>query len=170
MGRLPTPGSDDGTWGTLLNDFLKVAHNPDGTINSSALTIAGVEEVASKGEANGYAALDSTAKVPTAQLRAVSQIITFAEAGILVAQPGLTRFRFPFAATITGVTAAIDTAPTGQAVIVDINKNGSTIFTTQANRPSIATGNNATSAVATPNTTGVVAGRLLNSRYRSNRQ
>jgi len=29
------PGSDDGTWGTILNDFLSVEHNPDGTLKSN---------------------------------------------------------------------------------------------------------------------------------------
>src|SRR5579864_2915068 len=29
--RLPIPGGDDGTWGDLLNSYLRVAHNPDGT-------------------------------------------------------------------------------------------------------------------------------------------
>jgi len=33
--RLPTPGSDDGAWGTILNDFLTVEHNPDGTLKAS---------------------------------------------------------------------------------------------------------------------------------------
>lgn len=32
MSRLPTPGSDDGTWGDILNDFLKVEHNTNGTL------------------------------------------------------------------------------------------------------------------------------------------
>lgn len=32
MGRLPEPGGDKGTWGTVLNDFLNVAHNPDGSL------------------------------------------------------------------------------------------------------------------------------------------
>lgn len=32
MAKLPTPGGDDGVWGDILNDFLKVAHNDDGTI------------------------------------------------------------------------------------------------------------------------------------------
>ncbi len=32
MARLPTPGSDDGTWGDILNEFLKVEHNTDGTL------------------------------------------------------------------------------------------------------------------------------------------
>lgn len=32
MSRLPDPGGDDGTWGYVLNDFLDVEHNPDGTL------------------------------------------------------------------------------------------------------------------------------------------
>lgn len=32
MARLPTPGADNGTWGNILNDFLQVAHNSDGTL------------------------------------------------------------------------------------------------------------------------------------------
>lgn len=32
MVRLPQPGSDDGQWGTILNDFLNVEHNPDGSL------------------------------------------------------------------------------------------------------------------------------------------
>lgn len=32
MARLPVPGDDVGTWGGVLNDFLLVGHNPDGTL------------------------------------------------------------------------------------------------------------------------------------------
>jgi hypothetical protein len=32
MTRLPTPGGDDGTWGSILNDFLGVEHNSDGSL------------------------------------------------------------------------------------------------------------------------------------------
>ena len=39
--RLPIVGSDDNDWGTILNDFLSVSLNSDGTLNSSALTNAG---------------------------------------------------------------------------------------------------------------------------------
>ena len=35
MSRLPSPGGDDNTWGDVLNDFLSVAHNADGTLKSS---------------------------------------------------------------------------------------------------------------------------------------
>lgn len=41
MARLPAPGSDDGTWGTILNDFLTTAHNADGTLKDAAVADAG---------------------------------------------------------------------------------------------------------------------------------
>ncbi|HSE60678.1 MAG TPA: right-handed parallel beta-helix repeat-containing protein [Candidatus Saccharimonadales bacterium] len=34
MTRLPTPGSDDGVWGDILNEFLRVEHNSDGTLKA----------------------------------------------------------------------------------------------------------------------------------------
>jgi hypothetical protein len=36
MARLPTPGSDDNTWGAILNDFLGTEHNADGTLKKAA--------------------------------------------------------------------------------------------------------------------------------------
>ena len=36
--RLPTSNSDSGEWGTILNDFLKSAHNTDGSIKSNYIT------------------------------------------------------------------------------------------------------------------------------------
>jgi hypothetical protein len=41
MARLPTPGSDDGTWGDILNQYLSVTHNSDGTLKDSALAADG---------------------------------------------------------------------------------------------------------------------------------
>ena len=41
MPRLPIPGSDDGTWGEILNSFLSVSLNSDGSINSNSLIQAG---------------------------------------------------------------------------------------------------------------------------------
>jgi len=46
----------------------------------------------------------------------------------------------PCALTIVKVKVVVKTAPTGAALIVDVNKNGTTIFTTQGGRPSIAIG------------------------------
>ncbi|HEV2402807.1 MAG TPA: glycosyl hydrolase family 28-related protein [Candidatus Saccharimonadales bacterium] len=41
MSRLPLPGSDDNVWGNILNDYLSVSHNADGTLSSTALTEVG---------------------------------------------------------------------------------------------------------------------------------
>ncbi len=35
MARLPIPGGDTGTWGDILNEYLSVEHNTDGTLKSS---------------------------------------------------------------------------------------------------------------------------------------
>ena len=34
--RLPVPGQDDGVWGDVLNEFLVVEHNGDGTLKRAA--------------------------------------------------------------------------------------------------------------------------------------
>ncbi len=39
--RLPIPGSDQGTWGSILNGFLQVSLNADGTLQTTAITQAG---------------------------------------------------------------------------------------------------------------------------------
>jgi hypothetical protein len=47
-------------------------------------------------------------------------------------------FMIEKAVTIAGVYLRVSTAPTGADLIVDVNVNGATIFSTQANRPLIA--------------------------------
>ncbi|HUC87633.1 MAG TPA: hypothetical protein VMR95_00605 [Candidatus Binatia bacterium] len=66
--RLPIPGEDNGTWGDILNGFLEVSLNADGTIAPAALTQAGGEVTSNKGIASGYAGLNSSGLVPTTQL------------------------------------------------------------------------------------------------------
>ncbi|MEO5627490.1 MAG: hypothetical protein ABIQ89_01220 [Candidatus Saccharimonadales bacterium] len=41
MARLPNPGADSGQWGNVLNDFLGVAHNADGTLKDTAFVADG---------------------------------------------------------------------------------------------------------------------------------
>lgn len=50
MPRLPTPGSDDGTWGDILNDFLTTQHNADGT---HSLTLGNLTNVNTTGATSG---------------------------------------------------------------------------------------------------------------------
>jgi len=56
-------------------------------------------------------------------------------------------FIAPMNLTITEIRLAVDTAPTGANLIIDINKNGTTLYTTQANRPTITV--SGTSSTAT---------------------
>lgn len=37
MARLPVPGSDSGSWGAILNDFLTSAHNTDGSLKDTGI-------------------------------------------------------------------------------------------------------------------------------------
>ncbi len=38
MARLPSPGGDNGNWGTILNEYLLQVHKPDGTLKDSIVT------------------------------------------------------------------------------------------------------------------------------------
>lgn len=91
----------------------------------------------------------------------VQDLATYSSTGVLTVGPGELRFRFPFAATLIGTTAAVNTAPTGADIILDVNKNGSTIYTTAANRPRIVAGTFATTTEPTPDVTTIVAGDYL---------
>lgn len=90
----------------------------------------------------------------------VSQAQAFFATGDLTVRQGKSPFPAPFAMTIQGVRAAVGTAPAGADVIVDVNVNGTTIFTTQANRPTIEAASTS-SPEATPDVTSVVAGDLI---------
>ena len=45
MARLPTPGQDHNQWGDILNDFLSVSHNPDGTLKSDLTSLPGPQGI-----------------------------------------------------------------------------------------------------------------------------
>lgn len=66
--RLPTPGGDDGDWGDILNGFLQVAHNADGTLQANAVQQTGGVLESSVGAANGVASLNSSSQIPLTQL------------------------------------------------------------------------------------------------------
>ena len=46
MARLPVPGGDAGDWGTILNDFLGVEHNSDGTLKPSGSLASKADDTA----------------------------------------------------------------------------------------------------------------------------
>ena len=68
--------------------------------------------------------------------------------------------RLPFAGKVTYVTAAVGTAPAGASIILDINKNGTTMYTTQGNRPTIAAAGTYVTATNPDVTTWAAGDRL----------
>ncbi|HEV2412550.1 MAG TPA: glycosyl hydrolase family 28-related protein [Candidatus Saccharimonadales bacterium] len=77
MTRLPNPGGDNGTWGNVLNSFLEVSLNSDGTLQTSAITKAGGLTTQSSGAANGIATLDGSGQIPASQLGNLSANVNF---------------------------------------------------------------------------------------------
>ena len=91
MSRLPTPGKDGGTWGGILNDFLEVELNADGSLKRAAdITDAkskadtAAQSVNNKrGTAVTLAASDVSA-IPTSQLGANSGVAQLDSGGKLL--------------------------------------------------------------------------------------
>ena len=57
--RLPNPGGDNGSWGQILNDFLRVEHNDDGSLKPIAQSVVTNLQVdlASKATSSSLAAV-----------------------------------------------------------------------------------------------------------------
>lgn len=79
MARLPTPGGDENTWGSVLNDFLSASHNADGTLKKSAVEATGAASSAiaftpsgSIAATNVQAAIEEVATDTTTAIAAAS--------------------------------------------------------------------------------------------------
>lgn len=44
MARLPVPGGDSGAWGSVLNDYLNVVHNNDGTLKDNTVSSSQLQD------------------------------------------------------------------------------------------------------------------------------
>jgi len=201
MSRLPTVGGDDNTWGNILNDFLEVEHNADGTLknvarpsdisskadDSSVVHLAGSETITGAKNFTGGITKSGTSLITRIQdaadyngTPADQQVLAydnassmfkptvngyqtalFSRAGTLLVVTGSGVYPVTANGTIRSIRAAVGTASTGASIICDVNKNGTTIFTTQANRPTIAANSTSTSGAATPDITSVSAGDIL---------
>ena len=125
----------------------------DGTGNI-AVGLAATATALATARTIGGVSFDGTANV------AVTSAFTFSKVGDLTVAAGKGRLKVPMAITIVDVTATCNTAPTGAAALFDVNKGGTTIFSTQGNRPTVAAGSQDGSA-ATPDVTAVAAGDVL---------
>lgn len=83
--------------------------------------------------------------ISTVRQPPVIETFTLSVMGTLTVATGKSRIYLENSYQIETVRVAVSTAPTGAAILVDVNKNGTTVYTTQSARPSIAiSGFNAT--------------------------
>lgn len=89
-------------------------------------------------------------------------LANYTQLGPLTPVTGTIRFPVDGNYRLRGCYVMVSTAPTGQPIIVDVLKNGSTVYTTTANRPTIPVGGFAsTSTFATPDVTDLHLGDYL---------
>jgi hypothetical protein len=109
---------------------------------------------------NGHVLTAASGEATGVKWSAPVRYITLGRYGTLTATAGSDRLYIPYSCTITNVYASVSTAPTGASIIVDVSKGGTTIFTTQGNRPTI-TATNFTDTSSTPDVTAIAANDYL---------
>jgi hypothetical protein len=128
-------------------------------------TVSGVTK-AHVGLGNVDNTSDTGKPVSTAQQTAIDAIAkkdaVFSQGGTLTTGTGAFRLynRSGVTRTISTVTASVGTQPTGASILVDVNISGTTIFTTQSNRPTIAVSTNEDQS-GTPDVTAWTSGSYL---------
>ena len=83
----------------------------------------------------------------------------FFRSGNIDTQTGASRFYIENAGTLATVRASVGVPATGAPIIVDVLKNGTSVFTDPSHRPTIPAGEN--TATAAPDVTEVDAGDFL---------
>jgi len=139
--------------------------------------ITGAEQAANKDQANGYAGLNGSSKVAFGELPTGAtgstvavgnhthtltfSLTSFYKSGALSVATGTQLLPVDGTYTIIGTRLTAGTAPAGSSIIIDVNKNGTTIYTTQANRPTVAAGTQTGGPGSAPDVTALSAGDYL---------
>ena len=89
------------------------------------------------------------------------RVIVWHVLDLSVAQNVSARFELPFAGEFVEARAYCKTAPVGADFIIDVNLDGTTIWATQGNRPTIADGSNQSSDQTSFDTTTFTDGQVL---------
>ncbi len=151
-------GDDSRITGAQQRSTLTVKGDLYAATGSGAVTR---EPVGSDGQVLTAASGQSTGlawTTPTYQV-----VFPFSRAGDVSVQAGTARLYNDTGRTLTiqAVRASVGTAPTGQDLIVDVDVDGTTIFTTQANRPTIADGTNTSGKVTDADVVALPDGHYL---------
>jgi hypothetical protein len=100
--RLPITGQDEGIWGDVLNQFLTVSHNADGTLRGAAVTAAGGGGATSVADGSITTAKLADNAVTNAKLDAPTQaILSSVSSRYAKPAPGI---------PITDLTSAVQTS------------------------------------------------------------
>lgn len=120
MSRLPTVGGDDDEWGIILNDYLSVSLNTDGTLKSASLpasseTASGVVELATTGEAT--TGTDTVRAVTPAGVKAVADLkanVSHTHAGADITSGTVSATYLPAASTTA--SGIVELATTAESI------------------------------------------------------
>lgn len=81
MARLPVPGNDNGIWGTVLNEYLDVEHNSDGTLKRGT-DITNALNTANAAQTSADSKIDKSTVTTKGDLIAASAASTVSRLGI----------------------------------------------------------------------------------------
>lgn len=118
MARLPIPGQDDGAWGDILNDFLAVEHNTDGSLKASGslqtkADDAAVIHISSAETITGTKTFQASPFIPAPSLNGHASTKQYVDAAIAATSSGLA----PVATSGT-YTDLTNTPAAGSCVVV----------------------------------------------------
>ena len=116
MPRLPIPGSDNGTWGDILNAYLNVSHNSDGTlkpITVSNISDAGDSATKNTGTTAGTVAAGDDSRI-TGAAQTTLNLSDLASASTARTNLGL------------GTASTKDTPASGNAAVGEVVKGDDT--------------------------------------------
>lgn len=149
-------------------EYVRVSSIASNTLTLSERYLAGSAQTSGLSHSSGAKVSGSLAAQSLEDLHdrisaldgSMDEFITFTRVGDLVVESGTIHWPVPYGLTIQDVRARVSSAPTGAGVIVDVLKNGVTIFTNSANRPTIS-GGSYEGVSGTPDVTALTAGDYL---------
>lgn len=118
---------------TLADTQWTCSTNAPITVNTTALVFAQLTSAGGALQATNNLSDVADPATAGANIRPVESLIIACsdEATAITTGTAKVTFRMPYAFTLTGVRASVNTAPTGSTILIDINESGTTILSTK---------------------------------------